>query len=257
VLHLDLNIGEYKTGDALRDKLSVHLNEWENLYGKKEYEKSLGDRFAGVIRRACEKTGQPVVILIDEYDKPILQAIDNEELQDDYRSTLKGFYGALKSMDRYIKFAFLTGVTKFGKVSVFSDLNNLRDISMDEEYAGICGITDEEIDTSFAPYVTRLANKLGVPVDEVREELRQRYDGYHFCEDSVGIYNPFSLLNTFQKNKLRNYWFETGTPSYLVYLLKRHNYNLEEMASAVVDESVLNSIDPQSKNPIPPDFVTF
>jgi hypothetical protein len=251
VLHLDLNIGEYKTGDALRDKLSVHLNEWENLYGKKEYEKSLGDRFAGVIRRACEKTGQPVVILIDEYDKPILQAIDNEELQDDYRSTLKGFYGALKSMDRYIKFAFLTGVTKFGKVSVFSDLNNLRDISMDEEYAGICGITDEEIDTSFAPYVTRLANKLGVPVDEVREELRQRYDGYHFCEDSVGIYNPFSLLNTFQKNKLRNYWFETGTPSYLVYLLKRHNYNLEEMASAVVDESVLNSIDPQSKNPIP------
>jgi hypothetical protein len=122
---------------------------------------------------------------------------------------------------------------------------------MDEEYVAICGITDEELDTQFAPYVTRLANKLGVSVAEAREELRQRYDGYHFCENTIGIYNPFSLLNTFQKNKLKNYWFETGTPSYLVYLLKRHNYNLEEMASAVVDESVLNSIDPQSKNPIP------
>jgi hypothetical protein len=251
VLHLDLNIGEYKTKDALRDKLSVHLNEWENLYGKKEYEKSLGDRFAGVIRRACEKTGQRVVILVDEYDKPILQAIDNEELQDDYRSTLKGFYGALKSMDRYIKFAFLTGVTKFGKVSVFSDLNNLMDISMDREYAGICGITDEEIDTLFAPYVARLADELEISVTEAREELRQHYDGYHFCEKSAGIYNPFSLLNTFQKRNLKSYWFETGTPSYLVYLLKKHNYNLEKMATAIVGDSVLNSIDPQSTNPIP------
>jgi hypothetical protein len=251
VLHLDLNVGEYKTKDALRDKLSMHINDWENLYGKNEYEKSLGDRFAGVIRRACEKTGQRVVILVDEYDKPILQAIDNEELQDDYRSTLKGFYGALKSMDQYIKFAFLTGVTKFGKVSVFSDLNNLMDISMDREYAGICGITDEEIDTLFAPYVARLADELEISVTEAREELRQHYDGYHFCEKSVGVYNPFSLLNTFQKRNLKSYWFETGTPSYLVYLLKKHNYNLEKMATIEVDADVLNSVDSQSTNPIP------
>jgi hypothetical protein len=251
VLHLDLNVGEYRTKDALRDKLSMHINGWENLYGKNEYEKSLGDRFAGVICRACEKTGQRVVILVDEYDKPIIQAIDNEKLQNDYRSTLKGFYGALKSMDRYIKFAFLTGVTKFGKVSVFSDLNNLMDISMDREYAGICGITDEEIDTLFAPYVARLADELDISVPEAREELRQHYDGYHFCKKSVGIYNPFSLLNTFQKRELNDYWFETGTPSYLVYLLKKHNYNLEKMATAIVGDSVLNSIDPQSTNPIP------
>jgi hypothetical protein len=251
VLHLDLNLIKKGNDNALNSLLNEVICGWEDIYGTRESETTFGLRFKGVIKRAYEKTGQRVVILVDEYDKPILQEIDNDEQQEDYRSTLKEFYGVLKTMDSYIKFAFLTGVTKFSKVSVFSDLNNLRDISMDEEYAGICGITDEELDTQFAPYVTRLASKLGVSVAEAREELRQRYDGYHFCENSVGIYNPFSLLNTFQKNKLRNYWFETGTPSYLVYLLKKHNYNLEEMASAVVDESVLNSIDPQSKNPIP------
>jgi hypothetical protein len=179
VLHLDLNVGEYKTEEDLRNKLSANLNEWEQLYGKVEYEKSLGTRFEGVIRRAYEKTGQRVVILVDEYDKPVLQTIDNDELQETYRSILKGFYGALKSMDRCIKFAFLTGVTKFGKVSVFSDLNNLEDISLDEQYASICGITDEEIDTVFSPYVQRLATVSNRSYGDVRTELQVQYDGYH------------------------------------------------------------------------------
>jgi hypothetical protein len=191
------------------------------------------------------------VILVDEYDKPILQALENSELQDAYRSILKGFYGALKSMDRYIKFAFLTGVTKFGKVSVFSDLNNLEDISMDKPYASICGITDEEIDTVFVPYVQRLATSTNRTYDDVREELRVQYDGYHFVYGSVAVYNPFSLLNTFKKNEFNNYWFETGTPSYLVYLLKKHNYNLEKMATVECDADVLNSVDSQSTNPVP------
>jgi hypothetical protein len=251
VLHLDLNVGEYKTEDELRNKLSANLNDWEQLYGKVDYEKSLGSRFEGVIRRAYEKTGQRVAILIDEYDKPVLQAIGNNELQDAYRSILKGFYGALKSMDRCIKFALLTGVTKFGKVSVFSDLNNLYDISMDDPYTSICGLTDEELDTVFVPYIQRLAAAMRRPYDEVREVLRVQYDGYHFCEDSEGIYNPFSLLCTFQSNKIKSYWFETGTPSYLVYLLKKHNYNLEQMSKVECDADVLNSVDSQSTNPIP------
>jgi hypothetical protein len=251
VLHIDLNVGEYKTPDELKSKLSLFLSQCEDLYGRNENEKTLGTRFEGVIRRAYEQTGQRVVILVDEYDKPILQTLDNEELQASYRSTLKGFYGALKSMDGYIKFALLTGVTKFGKVSVFSDLNNLRDISMDNRYATICGITDDEIDTLFAPYVRRLADEIGKSVSDTREELRLRYDGYHFCENTVGMYNPFSLLNTFESNRIKNYWFETGTPSYLVYLLQKHNYNLEQMASAVVDADTLNSVDSQSANPIP------
>jgi hypothetical protein len=251
VLHLDLNTSEYKTEDDLRNKLSANLNQWEKLYGKEDSEISLGDRFEGVIRRACEKTGQRVVILVDEYDKPVLQAIDDDKLQDKFRSILKGFYGALKSMDARIKFAFLTGVTKFSKVSVFSDLNNLEDISLDKPYASICGITDEEIDTVLVPYVQRLAEATDCSYDDVRKELRLLYDGYHFVYNSVAVYNPFSLLNTFKKNEFNNYWFETGTPSYLVHLLKKYHYRLEDMASAQVSDKALRGIQSQSSDPIP------
>jgi hypothetical protein len=211
----------------------------------------LATRFEGIIRRAFEKTGQRVVILVDEYDKPILQTIDHKDIQDCYRRTLKGFYGALKSMDSYIKFALLTGVTKFGKVSVFSDLNNLKDISMDERYATICGLTDEEIDSVFPAYIQQLADKQKMTVTEAREELRRLYDGYHFLEDSPAIYNPFSVLSALDKLKFDNYWFETGTPSYLVYLLQLHHYNLEELPTSVADADSLNSIDSQSTDPIP------
>jgi hypothetical protein len=251
VLHLDLNTSEYTTEDDLRNKLSSNLDDWEEQYGIKKSKITLGDRFEDVIRRTYENTGRRVVILVDEYDKPVLQAIDKDELQDTYRTILKGFYGALKSMDRYIKFAFLTGVTKFSKVSVFSGLNNLFDISMDNRYVRICGITDEELDTVFVPYIRRLATAMGRAYNDVREELRVRYDGYHFCEDSVGIYNPFSILCTFQSDKIKNYWFETGTPSYLVYLLKKYHCNLEKMATAVVDEDTLDSVDSQSTDPVP------
>jgi hypothetical protein len=250
VLHLDLNTSEYKTEDDLRNKLSSYLDDWEQQYGR-DNRISLGDRFEGVIRRAYEKTGQRVVILVDEYDKPVLQAIENDKLQDTFRSILKGFYGALKSMDAYIKFAFLTGVTKFNKVSVFSDLNNLEDISLDKPYASICGITDEEIDTVLVPYVQRLAEANNLSFDDVRKELRLQYDGYHFVYNSVAVYNPFSLLNTFKKNEFNNYWFETGTPSYLVYLLKKYHYKLDDMASAQVSDKALRGIQSQSSDPIP------
>jgi hypothetical protein len=251
VLHLDLNLIRKGNEKALDSLLNDALCGWEELYGSRPSEDTFGLRFKGVIQRAYQQTGQPVVVLVDEYDKPLLQTLDNEALQEEFRSTLKEFYGVLKTEDKSICFALLTGVTKFSKVSVFSDLNNLRDISMNEAYATLCGITDEEIDTQFVPYVQRLADALGQPYKKVREELRLRYDGYHFTENSVGLYNPFSLLNTFQDLKLRNYWFETGTPSYLVYLLQKYHYNLEHMAKAVVDADTLNSIDPQSDNPIP------
>jgi hypothetical protein len=251
VLHLDLNLIKKGDDTALNSLLNDTLCGWEDLYGSRPSEDTFGLRFKGVIQRAYQQTGQPVVILVDEYDKPLLQALDNEALQEEYRSTLKEFYGALKTADQSVRFALLTGVTKFSKVSVFSDLNNLRDLSMSEAYATLCGITDEEIDTQFVPYVQRLADALGQPYKEVREEMRLRYDGYHFTENSVGVYNPFSLLNTLQDLKFRNYWFETGTPSYLVYLLQKHHYNLEHMASVECGPDVLNSIDPQSTNPIP------
>ena len=252
VLHLDLNTEQYNAPSTLRDKLGTVLNQWESLYGSNEYEKSLATRFEGIIRRAYEKTGRQVVILVDEYDKPLLQAIGNTELQDAYRATLKGFYGALKSMDGCIRFAFLTGVTKFGKVSVFSDLNNLRDISMLPQYHDICGITEEELRANFDKEVAELAETQKMTTDETCAALRENYDGYHFCEEELpGIYNPFSLLNAFANHKIDYYWFETGTPTYLMELLKQHNYVLPDLEREEPDADTLNSVDIASTNPIP------
>ena len=251
VLMLDLNTEKYDTPEVLEQVLNETLCYWESFYGKNPEEVGLGRRFQGVIRRAAEQTGHRVAILVDEYDKPMLQAIGKPDLQDAYRNTLKGFYGALKSMDAYIKFAFLTGVTKFGKVSVFSDLNNLLDISMDAEYYDICGITQQELLSYFAPEVEVLAEANGMTKEECVEKLRKEYDGYHFEETAPGMYNPFSVLNTLKRKKFGSYWFETGTPTYLVTLLQMHEYNLKEMAQSDVTADVLNSVDITSTNPIP------
>ena len=251
VMHLDLNTEKYDSKEKLENLLNDFLVKEEAKYGRQESETSLGLRFQGIIQRAYEKTGQRVVILVDEYDKPMLQAIGNKELQDEYRGTLKGFYGALKSMDGCIKFAMLTGVTKFGKVSVFSDLNNLEDISLDYNYYDICGITEQELLTCFSEQIDALARRSKLTRDECIEKLRKMYDGYHFCEDAPGMYNPFSVLSTFKKQSFGSYWFETGTPSYLVELLKRHHYDLEEMSKSEVTADVLNSIDAESHDPIP------
>jgi hypothetical protein len=251
ILHLDLNTANYIDRDALVNRLSATLNLWEDKYGRDERDIDLGTRFEGIIRRAYEKTGQRVVILVDEYDKPMLQAIDNEELQNDYRMMLKGFYGVLKSMDSYIRFAFLTGVTKFSKVSIFSDLNNLNDISLSDDYNSICGINEEELHKFFQPYVEHLAQYQKMTVDEAYAELKKRYDGYHFSKKSCGMYNPFSVLNALYKKDFGSYWFETGTPTFLVKLLKEHNYNLERLANDELDADSLNAIDTIDSNPVP------
>ncbi len=251
ILHLDLNISQYSSQKDLEDILNRNLVAWENLYGADPAERSLALRFAGIIQRACEKAGQRVVILVDEYDKPLLQNLHDETMQTELRNMLKPFYGVLKTMDGCIKFALLTGVTKFGKVSVFNDLNNLMDISMDDRYVEICGITEEEIHTYLEKELQGLASRQKVSYEEMCLELKKRYDGYHFVENSIGMYNPFSLLNTFAKKKLSDYWFETGTPSYLVELLKRTDYNLYDMAHTQTNADVLNSIDIVSRNPIP------
>ena len=256
ILHLDLNTEKYATLDALLDVLNEILIDWEKEYGVNEAEKALGRRFQGVIRRAYEKTGKQVVILVDEYDKPLLQAIGNSELQDAYRATLKSFYGALKSCDQYIRFAFLTGVTKFSKVSIFSDLNNLVDISMMATYYNICGITEEELHTQLHEHIEQLALYLEESTERVYAQLKERYDGYRFTKEErrrneviQGIYNPFSLLNAIQYNALESYWFETGTPTYLVELLKRYDYNLANLEKEEVTADELQGI--EASNPIP------
>ncbi len=250
ILHLDLNTSQYNTEHSLNERLDASLSQWEALYGKDEVKYSLEIRFEFLVRRAYEKTGERVVILVDEYDKPMLQAIGNEELQTKFRNTLKAFYSVLKTQDRYIKFGFLTGVTKFGKVSVFSDLNNLQDISMDEEYADICGITEKEIHTYFEESINELALANKLNYEDTCAKLKEQYDGYHFEYDTVGIYNPFSLLNTFNKCRFRDYWFETGTPSFLVELLKQTDYRLDRLQEEEITSDIINSIDSMSQNPI-------
>jgi hypothetical protein len=252
ILHLDLNVKKYETKEDLDKVLNRHLEKWEKLYGSPYADRDLEERFLQVVELAYEHTGRQVVILIDEYDKPLLQAIGNEELQTDYRNTLKAFYGVLKSCDAYIKFAFLTGVTKFGKVSVFSDLNNLKDISMLPQYTAICGITEQELHACFDDGVRELAANNRLTQEECYARLRKDFDGYRFNEyTNEGIYNPFSVLNTLDSQVFRDYWFETGTPSFLVYQLKKTCYPLENMTEEEVATDTLNSIDVMDDNPLP------
>ena len=251
VFHLDLNTQKYDAPEKLDQVLNRALTRWEELYGASEAEATLSLRFEGVIRRACEQTGQGVVILVDEYDKPMLQAIGHEELQEDYRSTLKAFYGALKSMDRYIRLGLLTGVTKFSKVSVFSDLNNLEDISMSRDYYALCGITEEELHADFGEYARVLSAEQGIGEDKAYALLKEYYDGYHFAANVPGVYNPFSLLNAFKSREFGNYWFETGTPTYLVELLKRSHYDLRKLSQERTNKAVLDNIDAASSHPVP------
>lgn len=251
VLHIDLNTAKYDTPDNLDSLLNDTLSKWEDIYGSAPSEVTFALRFKGIIGRACQQTGQRVAILVDEYDKPMLQAIGNDELQESFRDTLKAFYGVMKTMDGCIKFAMLTGVTKFGKVSVFSDLNNLDDISMRNQYVDICGVSEQELHDNLDAELHEFADVQGMTYDEMCVRIREYYDGYHFTHNSMGMYNPFSLLNAFKYNEFSSYWFETGTPTYLVTLLKKHNYDLHRMAQEETNAAVLNSIDSSSDNPIP------
>ena len=252
IFHIDLNAKQYNCREALLEILNMHLEKWEAQYGCEKYkDRSPEERFIHIIEAAYQQTGMPVVILVDEYDKPLALNLDNEELQDEFRGILKAFYGVMKSCDRYIKMGFLTGVTKFSKVSVFSDLNNIDDISMWDRYVTICGITEEEIRNNFDAEVEQLAISAKMTKDQCYEELKRRYDGYHFCEDSIGIYNPFSLLSTLNKKKFGNYWFETGTPTLLVNLLKQTSFNLNDIEDETISSDLLGSVDSMKVNPIP------
>ena len=250
VIHLDLNAKKFDTEEDLIRLIDRQLLVYESVYGRVPTDVTIDDRFVSLIRNAAEKSGERVVILVDEYDKPMLQAIGNDTLQSEYRNTLKAFYGVLKSMDGYIKFALLTGVTKFGKVSVFSDLNNLEDISRNPSYTDICGISGEELLRDFGEDIQELAAANGQTFEQACDQLKTDYDGYHFCPDSPGMYNPFSILNTFKSRRYGSYWFETGTPTYLVELLKKSNYDLEEMSHVETDADILDSIFTDD-NPIP------
>ena len=234
VFYLDFNIGNYNCMETLTENLNIFLSQLEGLYGSSDIEESSAKRFSGLLERAYKQTGKQAVILVDEYDKPLLQTMGvNEALNEQYRNTLKAFYSVIKTCDEYIRFAFLTGVTKFSKISIFSDLNNLRDISMEEDYAGICGITQEELEANFQPEIQVLADRQQLEYDQALAALKQWYDGYLFHPAGEGMYNPYSLLNAFVKKEIKSYWFATGTPTFLVNFLKDAHFFIPNLDGKV------------------------
>ncbi|MCF0191054.1 MAG: ATP-binding protein [Marinilabiliaceae bacterium] len=251
VLHFGFSTGSYTDVQSFNNTLSAALAYYEKEYGKEEHEVELSDRFAGILRRAHEQTGQKAVVLIDEYDKPLLESLSDKSLNEQFRVILKSFYGTMKFSDPHIRFIFLTGVTKFSKVSIFSDLNNLDDITMMDEYAGICGITSDELKGIFTEEVAAMAEKSGVSWDVLFDRLREMYDGYHFSPCMLDVYNPFSLLSSVSKKMFGYYWFSTATPTILTRLLKSADYDLRGISGVKANASRLGDISDPELDPIP------
>ena len=237
VLYFALNATNYSSPEALPSLLEQEVKKWESLYEVKGESLAPERRFANLIEELYRKEGKQVVILIDEYDKPLLETVTNEELNIAIRAQLKAFYEVLKQCDRYIRFAFLTGITKFSKMTLFSGVNNLKDITLDNDYDAICGFTEEELTAYFSPEIEKLAEAENATVEETRATLKKKYDGYCFSRNGVKVYNPFSLLNVLADSAYDYYWFETATPSYLVNYLKRTQIFMPDLE----DELLLDS----------------
>ena len=253
VLYLDFNPSKYETREDLESLLQYNLSMWEELYDAKDSEHTIAERFFGVINRAYETTGKQVVILVDEYDKPLLETMSgNPALYESYRTILKGFYGVLKSCDAAIRFAFLTGVTKFSKISIFSDLNNLYDISLEKNYAELCGITQAELEATFMPEIQELAENYETDSQEILRRLKENYDGYLFHHKGAHVYNPWSLLHCFASCEFGSYWFATGTPTFLIDLLKAGTYDIRDITEhAEMSKDSLSDYRPNAENPTP------
>ena len=251
VLNFDFNTATYNTVEDLQSRISYMLSQHEKVFGKDEAAKQNSERFESLINAAASQTGKEVVVLVDEYDKPLLNNLFDEELKKAIRTELKAFYGVLKTCDKQIKMAFVTGVTKFSKVSLFSDVNNLKDISNTIEYSTLCGATEQEIHDELDCYVQAMADYNHISKDDCYNELKRWYEGYHFSEDTVDIYNPFGLMKALDNKKFNEYWFESGTPTFLAELIKKHNMNLTNLDNVKRTEQQLSKIDNFNDDPIP------
>lgn len=252
VIRLDLSGQNFSTKENFHECMSYLFDIQETIYGMDNKGEVESVRFSKLLQAAHYQTGKPVVILIDEYDKPILDNIDNPELMDYCRTNLQSLYGVMKSNDAIIRFGFLTGVSKIGHLSVFSGLNNLMDISLFEQYNDICGISETELHRYFDDEIQALADKLKVTKTECYTLLKEKYDGYRFCEDETeGIYNPFSLLNALYSKKMNDFWFATGTPSALVKVIKKTSFDLTSLTRQRIDSTLLANPDAVFRNPVP------
>ena len=241
VFHVDFNGANFTKEGVLETMLEDYVNKWEKQYGlHTNRELETGLRFRDVLKSAHEQTGHRAVVLIDEYDKPILDVLDmDNELEDRHRNVLKAFYSIFKVADAHLQFVLLTGVTKFSQVSVFSGFNQPKDISMDTRYETLCGITQEELDRYFAEPISAMAIKYRCSTEEMKSLLQQKYDGYHFSESLTDVYNPFSLLNALDSLQIRDYWFSSGTPTYLIRLLAHFKENMIQGEHERTDRKIL------------------
>lgn len=250
VFHIALNTMDYTKPGKLDEIFNEHLRKWEMEYGQEHIAGDISIRFSNIIQRACEVTGKKVVILVDEYDNPLVDSLENEKLFEEYRNQLSAIYSNFKSSADYIRLVFLTGVSRFGKVSVFSGLNNIRDVSFENEFADICGITDEEIDAYFHEGISNLAKACGITHDEARNELKTHYDGYHFSSSMIDTYNPFSFLWAMTAKEIHNYWVLSGRTEFVSKQLVKYKLNLESFFNTHCSQEALLGIEPNSPNPL-------
>jgi hypothetical protein len=250
IIYFDFNSAKYDSLENFKEELGLQLEDYETEY-QIQPKGSLSSRFKKIIQVANQKAGKNVVILVDEYDKPLLNNILNTELQDLIRTELKAFYGVLKTCDELIKMAFVTGVTKFSKVSLFSDVNNLKDISTDIDFATLCGATEQEIHDNLDFYVQRMADYNKMTKEECYKELKIWYEGFHFHQDSVDIYNPFGLMKALDMKQFGDYWFESGTPTFIVELMKKHQMSMRNLDNAKRTADQLSKIDNFNNDVVP------
>ena len=241
VLHFDMSTAKHVDKEDLILELEKKLLRYEALYGRGKGDVKVNQRLEGLIQRAYEQTGRQVVVLIDEYDAPLLDVVHEEKNLPVLRNIMRNFYSPLKACDPYLRYVFLTGITKFSQLSIFSELNNIKNISMDEPYAAICGISEDEIRLQMKDDLGGLAKKLEITPEEALMKLKENYDGYHFTSPSPDIYNPFSLLNAFADGKFNSYWFGSGTPTYLIKMLNKFGVKPSEIGCKQLKSSVFDA----------------
>ena len=229
VLHFDMSTFKNCNLKDLQSKFNYKLSEYESIWGNNPESETPGDRFKNLIISAKEQTGKPVIIIIDEYDAPLLDVLHNEDRLAEIRTIIQEFYAPIKANDEYIRFAFITGITKFSQLSIFSAINNLSNISMDPEFAAICGITKEELTTTLSQDIELMAEHNGVSKEEMARMLQENYDGYHFTRNSPDIFNPFSLMRALASGEIEDYWFASGTSTYLINQMQRFKTDVTEL----------------------------
>lgn len=251
VLHFDMSMAKHVDKERLEQMLSVQLYRYEEVYGKVSEEVTLNDRFSGLIRRVCQQTGRQVVVLIDEYDAPLLDVVHEEKNLPVLRDVMRNFYSPLKACDPYLRFVFLTGITKFSQLSIFSELNNLKNISMHDDFSALCGITEQELLTDLKPDIERMAKANNGTYEEACAHLKRQYDGYHFSKNCADIYNPFSLFNAFDAKEYKNFWFSTGTPTFLIDILQRTDFDVQSLDGLTATDEQFDAPTDHIVDPIP------